>query len=548
MTVKDLRTLVDSLEEYIHVPGGIERLKKTILHLAVSGKLVPQDPFEGTGEELYKQIQVEKQKRIAEGKVKKQKPLLEIANDEIPFEIPQSWKWVRPQEVGQINPRNYVDDSIDIGFIPMTKVSEKYGAAPKYEVRKWIEVKKNFTHFADGDVVLAKITPCFENSKAGIIVSLPNHYGAGTTELHVFRQDSKLILPKYSYLWFKNPTYLETGKTKMTGSAGQKRVSTEFFANFPMPLPPSSEQLRIVEKVDAIFALIDELAEKYVVEQKEREMLVGSSLAHLAKGDGNLALKYLLEIIRTKSDAAQLRKTILHLAVSGQLVPQDPSEGTGEELFAKIQAEKANLTKEGKLKKQKPLSEITESEVPFQIPKTWKWARLGEISNIFNGNSINASEKKLKYEKVAEGYPYLGTKDIGYGFDNIDYDNGVKTPYDEGKFTVIPKGTVLICSEGGSAGKKCGIVDRDVTFGNKMYAFNAYGNNMLPDFVLYNYLTKHFHNHFIGKMTGIIGGISVANFKELIIPLPPQDEQIRIVQKTTQLLDLVDELEKHLER
>ena len=145
----------------------------------------------------------------------------------------------------------------------------------------------------------------------------------------------------------------------MTGSAGQKRVSTEFFANFPMPLPPSSEQLRIVEKVDAIFALIDELAEKYVVEQKEREMLVGSSLAHLAKGDGNLALKYLLEIIRTKSDAAQLRKTILHLAVSGQLVPQDPSEGTGEELFAKIQAEKANLTKEGKLKKQKPLSEIT---------------------------------------------------------------------------------------------------------------------------------------------------------------------------------------------
>ena len=88
MTVKDLRTLVDSLEEYIHVPGGIERLKKTILHLAVSGKLVPQDPFEGTGEELYKQIQVEKQKRIAEGKVKKQKPLLEIANDEIPFIVP----------------------------------------------------------------------------------------------------------------------------------------------------------------------------------------------------------------------------------------------------------------------------------------------------------------------------------------------------------------------------------------------------------------------------------------------------------------------------
>lgn len=153
-------------------------------------------------------------------------------------------------------------------------------------------------------------------------------------------------------------------------------------------------------------------------------------------------------------------------------------------------------------------------------------------------------KKKFKYEKVTEGRSYLGTKDVGYGFDSIDYDNGVKIPYEESKFVVIKSGTVLICSEGGSAGKKCGIIDRDVAFGNKMYAFNSYGHFIQPQYVLYNYLTRSFYGQFKSNMTGIIGGISVANFKKLIIPLPPFAEQTRIIQNTTQFLGLISELEK----
>ena len=206
------------------------------------------------------------------------------------------------------------------------------------------------------------------------------------------------------------------------------------------------------------------------------------------------------------------------------------------------------MIKRGKLKKQKPLPTIDDDEALFTIPSDWKWARLGDLSDIFNGNSINASEKKLKYEKVTDGYPYIATKDIGYGFENVDYENGVKIPFSEDKFKIISEGTALICSEGGSAGKKCGIVDRDVAFGNKMYAFKAFGGLILPEFVLYNYLSKQFYEQFSGKMTGIIGGISTASFKQLLMPLPSLAEQKRIVAKTTQLLDLVSELEKYLEK
>ncbi len=224
MTVSELRTLVDNLEEYIHVPGGIDRLKKMVLHLAVSGQLVSQDPSEGTGEELYRKIQAEKAELLTQGKLKIQKTLPEVGEDEVPFMIPKSWKWVRPGDIGQINPRNSISDETEVGFIPMTMVSERYGKLPDFETREWSSVKKNFTHFANNDVILAKITPCFENSKAGVVKGLPNGYGAGTTELHVFRQEVRFICPDFFYLWIKNPLYIQIGKTKMTGSAGQKRV------------------------------------------------------------------------------------------------------------------------------------------------------------------------------------------------------------------------------------------------------------------------------------------------------------------------------------
>lgn len=237
----------------------------------------------------------------------------------------------------------------------------------------------------------------------------------------------------------------------------------------------------------------------------------------------------------------KLRELILTLAMQGKLVPQDPNDQPASELLKKIETEKKLLAKDGKIKASKPLSPINLGGTPYQLPKGWVWTRLGTIGNIFNGNSINAQEKESKYTGV-EGLPYIATKDVGYGFDELDYTNGIYIPETEKNFKIAHQGAVLICAEGGSAGKKCGISNRDICFGNKLFANELFGG--IPSkFILYLYLSLEFKALFADAMTGIIGGISIANFLELPVPLPPLQEQRRIVAKIDQLLDRCDETE-----
>lgn len=236
----------------------------------------------------------------------------------------------------------------------------------------------------------------------------------------------------------------------------------------------------------------------------------------------------------------RLRELILKLAMQGKLVPQDPNDTPASELLRSIEAEKKRLAKERKIKAPKTLTDITASDEPYSLPHGWQWVRLGAIGNIFNGNSINASEKESKYTGV-EGLPYIATKDVGYGFDPLDYDNGIRIPLDEEKFRIAHQGAVLICAEGGSAGKKCGLTDRDICFGNKLFANELYGQ--IPSrFILYVYLSSAFRASFTAAMTGIIGGVSIAKFVEIPIPLPPLEEQNRIVNKIDELMTRCDEL------
>ena len=238
----------------------------------------------------------------------------------------------------------------------------------------------------------------------------------------------------------------------------------------------------------------------------------------------------------------KLRELILELAVRGKLVPQDESDEPASELLKKIAAEKAKLVAEGKIKKTKLLAEITDDEKPFELPRDWEWVRLGDTGTIFNGNSINENEKTEKYTNLKSGYPFIATKDVGYGRDKLDYQNGVLIPFANDSFKIAHIGAVLICSEGGSSGKKIGITEMDICFGNKLYA-NETWLGFVPRFIFYIYQSPYFFKSFSERMTGIIGGISINQFLTIPISIPSESEQNRIVAKVDELMALCDQIE-----
>ena len=237
-------------------PGDMQ---KSVLQMAIQGKLVEQRPEEGTGEELYRQIQAEKQSLIKEGKIKKEKPLPEVSEDEIPFDIPENWMWVRLGNVVKRNPKNNLEDSLDVSFIPMNCVSDGYRNKHTFETRKWGQIKKGFTHFANGDIGVAKITPCFQNRKSVIFRDLINGVGAGTTELSVVRIFNETIYDKYLLWFFKSDFFISNCVKSFSGTAGQQRIDKNYMTNCLFPLPPLAEQKRIVQKLEQILPLCEKL-------------------------------------------------------------------------------------------------------------------------------------------------------------------------------------------------------------------------------------------------------------------------------------------------
>ena len=285
-----------------------------------------------------------------------------------------------------------------------------------------------------------------------------------------------------------------------------------------IPLPPFEEQIRIASKIDNTLQYVD----SFTKAQKDLEVLNNEVILNL-------------------------RKSILQKAIQGKLVPQDPNDEPASVLLQRIKDEKLRLVKEGKLKKKDVVDSVIfkgddnkyfekkgkdslciDDEVPFEIPDAWVWTRLSCVAEIYTGNSISETEKRLKFTKVAGRY-YIGTKDIDFD-NNVMYDNGIAIPKQyEDKFRIAPNHSILMCIEGGSAGRKIAIINKDVCFGNKLCCFSPFVD--MGKFIYYYLQSPSFIDMFNDNKTGIIGGVSIAKVKEILIPLPPQREMNRIVAK-----------------
>ena len=289
---REQKRISQQLNEVMSVVGCIEngksdilelisKVKAKILDLAIRGKLVPQNPDDEPASILLERIRAEKEDLIKQGKIKRDKKESVIfkgednsyylndsqmtvdINDELPFEIPVSWCWVRLKDVFIINPRNKLEDDLNVSFIPMPLIDDGYSGKHTSEVRSWKEVKTGFTHFAEGDIGIAKITPCFENRKSTVFINLTNGYGAGTTELHILRPIDNSILSQYLLAYLKSDYFVDNGKQTFTGAVGQQRIRKEYIEDVYFPIPPKSEQERIVQIINNLFEHLNVISDSF---------------------------------------------------------------------------------------------------------------------------------------------------------------------------------------------------------------------------------------------------------------------------------------------
>ena len=260
--IEGLLALVDDLEtNKTDLQSYIKQAKSKVLEMAIRGELVPQDSNNEPASVLLERIKNEQKPSKSKSKTTEHNTHYE---EELPFDIPENWVWCRLREITMINPKNNIEDNKEVSFIPMTLISDGFSNKHSYEVRLWGEVKKGFTHFQEGDIGIAKITPCFENRKSVIFSNLVNEVGAGTTELHILRPFAYSEIKKYIYWFINTESFIQRGISHFSGAVGQQRVGKDILENTLIPLPPLSEQHRIVEKIEEIFSELEFIEEALI--------------------------------------------------------------------------------------------------------------------------------------------------------------------------------------------------------------------------------------------------------------------------------------------
>ena len=475
-----------------------EQLKASILQYAVEGKLVKQNPNDEPASELIKRIENEKAELIREGKIKKSKKLPAIEKDEKPFDIPDSWEWVR---LGSIL------YNLDGKRVPVSvsernkkaKVYDYYGASGVIDkIDNYIFSKPLLLISEDGANLLARRTPIAFIATGKYWVN--NH-------AHVFDGINLLFL-KYISIFIES---IDVSKY-VTGTA-QPKLNQQNLNKILVAVPPLEEQKLIVAKIEKIMPLVDEYAKSY---------------NRLQKIDNEFEDK--------------LKQSVLQYAMEGKLVKQDPSDEPASELIKKIENEKAELIKEGKIKKSKKLPAITDEEKPFDIPDSWEWVRLGIISEVRGGKRV---PRGMKLSETSSYCPYIRVTDMennSVAQETLRY--ATKKIYEEISRYIITSEDVYF-SIAGTIGK-VGIVPCNLS--GALLTENAarltpyYINKKFMVYLLSSPIVKNQHRKILSKVAQ--PKLSLIKLKRTIVPLPPLEEQKRIVLKINKLQEVISGLFK----
>jgi type I restriction enzyme S subunit len=550
----DAQTFLVEFAHIANAPGGIDQLRQMIYQLAVTGALTPRSEKGEDARVLLESIGVRRQALIRE---KKYKRMVELEGEAIvpPFGItlPSTWSWSRLLDVGEINPRNHADEDVKAAFLPMSGVPQVHRGGLVADTAKWGDIKKGYTHFASGDVVLAKITPCFENGKAAVIEALPAGcaIGAGTTELHVFRPIHAGILPEYVYLFLRSPLFVAAGVKNMTGTAGQKRLPTDFFATRAFPLPPEEEQSRIVAKVEELMSLCDKLEVQQQARRKLQIALRQSALQGVAAATDRHEVGpswFFLEanfhsLFPCAEEVKDIRSLIKDLAIRGLVLPKNSDVSCKRIDSLQLQSRRDDLRKKKDIRATRSVELPVGFVEPFSLPNGWAWFSLDQICYQITDGAHHTPQY------VDHGVPFISVKDLTGG--KIDFSStrfvDAETHADLSKRCKPEFGDVLLTKVGTTGVAR--VVDTKVKFS----LFVSVALLKFPhDFLEPNYLELVLSSPFVKRQSEIgtrgIGNknLVLSTIKGFVIPLPPIEVQREILSRSKQLLEFCDLMEEKL--
>lgn len=538
----------------LSIPDGIKKLREMILTLAMQGKLVPQDPNDQPASELLKEIEAEKKRLLKQGKLKKSKPLAPITKEEIPYDIPDSWQWTRLD--------NFCLDAFSGKSPVYSKIKTEYKIIGQATNQQWgldfskvkytnIDFWRNMEckYFLQNLDVILNTLGNGTLGRSGIIQNLEEPL-LTDGHLFVFRNINSVASYFFYYYLQANRSFIER---MANGSTNQVFLNLSKCKNWPIPLPPLAEQKRIVAKIEQLMARCDGLEQLKADRDKTLQEMQSAAVKRLLDASTCREAWQFLHanfsaLCSIKENIAELRKAILQLAVMGKLVPQDPNDQPASELLEKIEAEKKHLIKNRKIKKSKPLAPILKDEIPYRIPESWQWVRLGSMSESI---VYGTSQKTCDDLSLVPVYRMGNIREGILLHDNMKF---ISPNIKDLPALYLCNGDILFNRTNSYelVGKSALYQGNDnyATYASYLIRVRLILRNFSPAYIIKAMNSTYFRQTQIEP--SIVQQCGQANFNgtklaNCLIPLPPLVEQQRIISKVESLMKLCDELDCLLE-